>query len=177
MQQILRYLVFSNTKEKTPFSYKELLANGLDRGVFNSLSTLNKFLGEPRKPSANIEFSECLHIMLKRAFALDLSLLVDWSKTMPLGDPPLSQKSGLTPEESHWVHCLSQLHEHWLPLSRILFVMEADLKAALSVAQAIVLIKDQIALAQSTASQEILASEPGQMEHAFLDWLPGIKRT
>jgi hypothetical protein len=114
--------------------------------------------------------------MLKRAFALDTSLIVDWSKTMPLRDVPVSQMGDLTHDQAHWIHCLSQLHEHWLPLSRILFAMEADMKAPLSVAQSLVLIKDQIGLAQSTASQEILDSEPGQLEHAFLDWLSGKER-
>jgi hypothetical protein len=175
LQQVLRHLVFTKTNQKTSFSYADILAySELNRGSFNSLTTLNTILGPSRKAPTSLEFNEGLHFLLKKAFSLDSSLLVDWSKTMSLEDAPLTQMEHLTPEEARWVYCLSQLHEHWLPLSRILFRMEADLKAPLSIAQALILIKDQIILAQSTASQK---TETGQPEMAFLEWLLGKQRS
>ena len=54
---------------------------------------------------------------------------------------------------------LTQVHRHLLPISRIIFQMERDLRQSLSLSQALLIIKDQIVITNLTIQQTSLGPQ------------------
>lgn len=167
LEKIVRHLVFTSQDQRQAFSYVDLYDQGLERSSFSSMSMLVS-LYKKKKPtlkSGFLTFNEGLHIMLKRAFSLDMILLLDWCKFMPLTTETNVSQTGFSASLKHWIHCLSQIHDHLLPLSRILFSLEKDLKEPLSLAQTLLIIKDQLAILKLNSREELPMH--------VLDWLSG----
>ncbi|KAI8924164.1 hypothetical protein BC831DRAFT_551577 [Entophlyctis helioformis] len=117
---------------------------------------------------------EALHPVLKEVFRLDQSLFLlaceDMTLTSTSGAETSLADSWLRPapdtaahhalwggpsttkvgnQLSQWLHGLSLVHEHLLPLSRTLFKVEQQMQASVSIAQALVILRDQLAFSVS----------------------------
>ncbi|KAI8903290.1 hypothetical protein EDD86DRAFT_215026 [Gorgonomyces haynaldii] len=122
IQYVIRHLIFSKTK--STIDYQQIYSTGLLNGSHISLNGDNLIVQEP------------LHPVLKQVLQQDAHLLVDLCQDLTL----------LTPSRDKWLEMLSSVHRHLIPLSKQLFKLET--KFPLSVAQAMVIVKDKIKLVQ-----------------------------
>jgi hypothetical protein len=174
IHQALRHLVFCTKQTQQKFSYEDLYEQGLERRSLNSMSMLAEIYQNKPLSTTFKSFDHGLHIMMKRAFSLDGNLLVNYCKTMPLEEPVNQKIRGLDESLAQWIHRLTVLHEHLMPLSKIIFDFEKNLKAPLTLAQTLVLIKDQIQVAHTSSSDLSLESLGDfRKEISFLEWLSG----
>ncbi len=105
--------------------------------------------------------------MLKKAFSIEPQLIIDLCKNIKLSnasDDVVKQCPNLSSSLIHWIHCLSLLHDELLPYSRIIFQSESDLGRSMTLAETLVMLKDQ---------QSLRARGPVVDYIEFLEWISG----
>ena len=109
---------------------------------------------------------EPLHLMLKKVFLLDLEMFLECCKHISMSD---SFESSLN-QPSQWVQRLTKVHLHLLPFSRILSQAGRDMGYTLDVAQALVLIKDQLRIRDGDRRS---SQEPNGQEkrNLLMEWI------
>ncbi|KAK5665022.1 hypothetical protein QVD99_008556 [Batrachochytrium dendrobatidis] len=177
MELALRHLVF-DTIQKQTINYSELYGDGLVYGSLLSLATLPVSQGMSKNESNKRRIrtdddmddfivKEALHPALKLVFRLDQPLLIDACVDVSIPtDDQLKHRDRL----SSWLHALTLVHRHLLPLSRILFKAEWRMKSKITEAQALVIVRDQISVSRQTGGGSIRAATRGlQMLKAALE--------
>ncbi|KAJ3193202.1 hypothetical protein HK101_005270, partial [Irineochytrium annulatum] len=108
------------------------------------------------------QITEALHPLLKGVFQLDMTLMLEALSTLYMGKEvgELAKEGGAAMPASgrlkRWLNGLSEVHIHLLPASRALFALQKKVGKGengkgLSLAQAMVLVKDQIKLSAMTS--------------------------
>ena len=163
IELVLRHLVFDK-QQKQEIDYESIYSEGLVYGSMMNIAALplstsggtnesktTRETSDENRQTTNATkaavIHEALHPLLKQVFKLDMSLFVAACQTMEV--PFERQQNGKNTKEtqlSKWLCGLSLVHEHLLRISRILFRSEKELQSELSLAQAIVILKDQLAV-------------------------------
>ncbi|KAI8620819.1 hypothetical protein BC830DRAFT_424787 [Chytriomyces sp. MP71] len=168
LELVLRHLVFSRKETSSILSvtsqdginYYELYGNGLVYGSSHNLATF-PVAGEASDRGAirhtymedEPPVNEALHSLLKDVFYLDMSLMVDLCGPMMMGKSAsrcLSSDSNREDCLHNWLSGLTEVHRHLLPASRALWQMEVQMSSQLTLAQGMVVVKDQIELSRMT---------------------------
>jgi hypothetical protein len=105
-------------------------------------------------------------MMLKRAFSLEPQLIIDLCKNIKLSNASndaLNKCKNLSSNLIHWIHCLTLIHDELLPYSRIIFQSESELGRSMTLAETLVMLKDQ----------QSLKKGPGVDHIQFLEWISG----
>ncbi|KAH9263774.1 hypothetical protein BASA83_012808 [Batrachochytrium salamandrivorans] len=176
MDLVLRHLVFSATRRQH-IDYAELYSDGLVYGSLRSIATLPAQPVYPRSrvqrvppppsslavPEEEVEESdfvvrEALHLTLKLVFRLDLSLFIDVCSGVNVPtDDQLRDRVKLL----NWLHGIALVHQHLIPISRTLFKVEAQMRSSVSVAQALVIVRDRISMDRLTGGSSLRAVARG----------------
>ncbi|KAJ3414265.1 hypothetical protein HDV05_006794 [Chytridiales sp. JEL 0842] len=178
---VLRHLIFSPEQKPADegeelLNYVELYCDGLDYANISHLAALPvagyKATASPNKRntlhntllrSNEGKVNEALHPILRNVFRLDMSLFVDMLSSINMGVYPamaVGDSSNLTLSEKLlcWIIGLAEVHEHLLPASRALFKLQRQLPSPITLAQAMIIVKDQVTLSRITTLGNAAAS-------------------
>ncbi|KAJ3413467.1 hypothetical protein HDV05_008036 [Chytridiales sp. JEL 0842] len=189
LEFVLRHLVFSHNQNSvlTEINYWKLYGTGMNFGSMTNLSGLPA-LGtvEMRKMNSDLEeefevpLNEPLHPMLRSAFRLDMNLMVEYFSSLTMGKmASLACKSRhVTAHEKlkGWLSGLAEVHQYLLPASRALFHLDRQLSSPLSIAQAMVLIQDQISLLKRTQGDSGHVNSTLKIDDnaPFMEWVNAV---
>ncbi|KAJ3069832.1 hypothetical protein HDU98_007090 [Podochytrium sp. JEL0797] len=170
LELVLRHLVFTHAPRgaKSPpahldhsdlIDYTDLYSEGLVYGSLVNLAALpvaGNAMGNKQAASFGEEeetpVSEALHPLLKSVFQLDMSLMVDLCGPLTMGrvaSESILEEEWKGPKRLRkWLAGLTELHRFLLPTSRAIFHVERQLASQLTLAQAMVVVKDQISVAR-----------------------------
>ncbi|KAJ3130817.1 hypothetical protein HK100_007389, partial [Physocladia obscura] len=182
LELVLRHLIFSTQNQRASLNhsnlinYYDLYSNGL---VYGSLQNLAAFPvahipGSSKSELINDDdeapIGEGLHPLLKGVFQLDMSLMVELCGSMVMGKAASQSVSALERNGlKKWLAGLNELHRYLLPTSRAIFHVETQLSSKLSLAQAMVVVKDQISIRKMTKG---MSADIGDAV-TFMDWVAG----
>ncbi|TPX72219.1 hypothetical protein SpCBS45565_g00528 [Spizellomyces sp. 'palustris'] len=132
--------------------------------------------GSDKSFASNAQLLHPLHPLLKGVFSLDPILLLQYCSTLDMTDLVRAVSSH---KSAQWYEGLTVIHRHLVPLSRILFELEAQLHGHLSEAQALVIVKDQVTVVKLTCREEnalrdvsgSLGNLIGAGDGSFLKWV------
>ncbi|KND00888.1 uncharacterized protein SPPG_03988 [Spizellomyces punctatus DAOM BR117] len=132
--------------------------------------------GSDKSNASNAQRLHPLHPLLKGVFSLDPILLLQYCSTLDMTD--LARAVSLH-KTAQWHEGLTVIHRHLLPLSRILFELEAQLHEHLTEAQALVIVRDQVTVVKLTCREEnalrdvsgSLGNLIGAGDGSFLRWV------
>jgi hypothetical protein len=134
IHSLLNHIKFSEVEQ--PVCYQQLYSTGLLTGRFK-----NTTLGTIEE----INIVQ-LHFILKKVFELDSTLLIDLLQDWELPTPTSILNQSHSDLLENWIKGLESLHKHFIPLSKGIHKMEACLKDKVSLAQALVLVRDKISI-------------------------------
>jgi hypothetical protein len=156
IQALLRHLVFSIGAKS--INYFDIYSEGLLCGRLHSVA-------HNREDIAEFEINRGLHPILREVIALDHSLLIELLQDWELPSMSILQDDSVVLFE--WIRGLDSLHRHLLPLSKSIVKLEENVKTTISVAQAMILVKDRISIVKLTI-QGAFSSENLQRLHSNL---------
>ncbi|KAJ3357225.1 hypothetical protein HDU83_008038 [Entophlyctis luteolus] len=183
LELVLRHLVFCKDMKRGDKSdlidYYELFSDGLAYGSLQNLAAFPAAENTAAQQSWTDDsedeppLNEPLHPALKRVFQLDMSLMVDMCCSMRLGKTASESvtETGLSAPKRlrKWIAGLAELHRFLLPASRAVLHLEAQLSSQLSLAQAMVVVRDQISLLRMTKG---IVGCDGSV--TFLEWAAAL---
>ncbi|KAJ3030699.1 UNVERIFIED_CONTAM: hypothetical protein HDU68_008088 [Siphonaria sp. JEL0065] len=197
LELVLRHLVFAfppkgGREDSDKIDYYELYSDGLVYGSLMNLAAFpiagNQVGGKGFSNTSELEaeeapISEALHPLLKSVFQLDMSLMVDLCGPMTMGT--VASQSTLELEKSaskrlhKWLAGLTEVHRFLLAASRAIFHVENQLAAQLTLAQAMVVVKDQISIARMTGGgmHQMDGTNVGGGSATFMEWVSACCHT
>ncbi|KAI9333453.1 hypothetical protein BDR26DRAFT_868381 [Obelidium mucronatum] len=197
LELVLRHLVFSfppkggGALDQSDFiDYYDLYSHGLVYGSLTNLAAFPVAGAMGATTNSNVSnvteeeqpVSEALHPLLKSVFQLDMSLMVDLCGPKSMGklasqSLSASEKNG-SKRLRKWLAGLTEVHRFLLSTSRAIFHVESQLGSELSLAQAMVVVKDQISIARMTGSNNNLYNVDGthfgggsNESASFMEWV------
>jgi hypothetical protein len=156
IQALLRHLIFSFGE--IVVNYFDVYSEGLLCGKLRSVR-------HNRNDIENSVIHQGLHPILREVIALDPSLLIELLQDWEL--PAFSVLLDENVQLFDWLRGLDSLHRHLLPLSKSILKLEEKVKKRVSVAEALILVKDRISIVR-LAIQGAFSTENLQRIHSNL---------
>jgi hypothetical protein len=133
---LLKHIIFS--KQEYQFNYHIIYSNGLLSGRLRVAQLKNHDHSEMIKHP--------LHPVLKELFELDSSLLIDLLQDWELPSAKFVLNQSKSVELDNWLIGLESLHYHFIPISKSISKTAVALKRDLTLAEALILIRDKISI-------------------------------